>query len=88
MLGMRRQRVGNRGEVRQRRRGHDRRDPARAARARAARAAAKFFGEPALDIARPDAHRRPTAAASVNVLAADQLMQSPQLYATFLLWLL
>ena len=24
----------------------------------------------------------------VNILAADKLMQSPQLYATFLLWLL
>jgi DNA helicase HerA-like ATPase len=46
-----------------------------------------FFGEPALDIhdmiALDDAGR-----GQVNVLAADRLMQSPQLYATFLLWLL
>ncbi len=48
---------------------------------------AKFFGEPALDLA--DLMR--TAAdgrGQVNILAADQLMQSPRLYATFLLWLL
>ena len=46
-----------------------------------------FFGEPALDIhdliATDDAGR-----GQVNILAADRLMQSPQLYATFLLWLL
>ena len=29
-----------------------------------------------------------TAAAIINVLAADKLMESPRLYATFLLWLL
>jgi len=39
--------------------------------------AEKFFGEPALD-------RRGV----INMLAADKLMQSPRLYATFLLWLL
>jgi len=48
---------------------------------------AAFFGEPALEIAdfiALDArgHGR------VNFLAADKLMQSPRLYATFLLWLL
>jgi uncharacterized protein len=48
---------------------------------------AAFFGEPALDIADFIAtdgrgHGR------VNILAADKLMQSPRLYATFLLWLL
>ncbi len=46
-----------------------------------------FFGEPALDIhdlIRIDDSGR----GQVNILAADKLMQSPQLYATFLLWLL
>ena len=48
---------------------------------------ARFFGEPALDLAdliRADDEGR----GIVNVLAADRLMQSPRLYATFLLWLL
>ncbi|MET0365625.1 MAG: helicase HerA-like domain-containing protein [Sphingobium sp.] len=48
---------------------------------------AQFFGEPALDIhdfiGVDDKGR-----GYVNVLAADKLMQSPKLYATFLLWLL
>jgi DNA helicase HerA-like ATPase len=46
-----------------------------------------FFAEPALDIAdfiRTDSEGR----GQVNILAADKLMQSPRLYATFLLWLL
>ncbi|MDO7836218.1 DUF853 family protein [Sphingobium sp. HBC34] len=46
-----------------------------------------FFGEPALDIQdmlQVDDQGR----GYVNVLAADRLMQSPKLYATFLLWLL
>lgn len=46
-----------------------------------------FFGERALDIAdmmRTDRDGR----GYISVLAADQLMQSPRLYATFLLWLL
>ncbi len=46
-----------------------------------------FFGEPALELAdlmRCDADGR----GMVNILAADRLMQSPRLYATFLLWLL
>lgn len=47
----------------------------------------QFFGEPALDIndflqAAADGRGR------VNVLAADKLTQTPNLYATFLLWLL
>ncbi len=49
--------------------------------------ASQMFGEPALDLAdlmRTDA----TGAGMINILAADKLMQSPQLYATFLLWLL
>ncbi|MFN6933937.1 MAG: helicase HerA-like domain-containing protein [Tsuneonella sp.] len=48
---------------------------------------AQFFGEPALEIAdflRVDDKGR----GMINVLAADQLMRSPKLYATFLLWLL
>jgi DNA helicase HerA-like ATPase len=47
----------------------------------------RFFGEPALvlaDMIRCDAAGMGT----INVLAADRLMQSPRLYATFLLWLL
>jgi DNA helicase HerA-like ATPase len=46
-----------------------------------------FFGEPALDIhdfIGVDDQGR----GFVNILAADKLMQSPKLYATFLLWLL
>ena len=48
---------------------------------------AHFFGEPALeigDIMRTTRDGR----GSINVLAADKLMMSPRLYATFLLWLL
>ncbi|MBC7739552.1 MAG: DUF853 family protein [Candidatus Saccharibacteria bacterium] len=49
--------------------------------------AAQMFGEPALDLA--DLMRLDSAGAGmINILAADTLMQSPQLYATFLLWLL
>lgn len=48
---------------------------------------AHFFGEPALDIA--DLMRTTRdGRGSINVLAADKLMMSPRLYATFLLWLL
>ncbi|MBT0667802.1 DUF853 family protein [Novosphingobium profundi] len=49
--------------------------------------AGQFFGEPALEIEdflKLDDEGR----GIVNVLAADQLMRSPKLYATFLLWLL
>ncbi len=46
-----------------------------------------FFGERALDIA--DLMRTARDGRGyVSVLAADQLMQAPRLYATFLLWLL
>jgi hypothetical protein len=48
---------------------------------------ASLFGEPALqltDFIRTDA----TGRGFINVLAADQLIERPQLYATFLLWLL
>src|SRR5258707_1025343 len=49
--------------------------------------ATKFFGEPALDVGdcvRLDQDGRGV----INILAADKLMRSPRLYATFLLWLL
>ena len=45
-----------------------------------------FFGEPALDI--NDLLQTQDGRGVVNLLAADKLMQSPQLYATFLLWLM
>jgi DNA helicase HerA-like ATPase len=47
----------------------------------------EFFGEPMLNIAdfmQTDGQGRGV----INVLAADQLMNSPRLYSTFLLWLL
>ncbi|WP_438278249.1 helicase HerA-like C-terminal domain-containing protein [Nitrobacter sp.] len=47
----------------------------------------KFFGEPALsldDFMRTDRDGR----GMINILVADKLMQSPKLYATFLLWML
>ncbi|NRA87277.1 MAG: DUF853 family protein [Rhizobiales bacterium] len=46
-----------------------------------------FFGEPALDI-QDFLKTNSRGEGYVNILAADKLMQSPQLYATFLLWLL
>ncbi len=49
--------------------------------------ASRFFGEPAFEIndfIRIDTNGKGT----INILAAEQLMQSPKLYATFLLWLL
>src|SRR5512134_2454503 len=46
----------------------------------------KFFGEPMLDIA--DLMQVEGGKGVVNILAADQLMNSPKLYATFLLWML
>jgi uncharacterized protein len=45
-----------------------------------------FFGEPALDL--DDLIQTRDGKGVVNLLAADRLMQSPRLYATFLLWLL
>jgi DNA helicase HerA-like ATPase len=47
----------------------------------------RLFGEPALqlsDLMRQDASGKGV----INILAADRLMNSPRLYATFLLWLL
>ncbi|MFV0297071.1 MAG: helicase HerA-like domain-containing protein, partial [Hyphomicrobiaceae bacterium] len=47
----------------------------------------KFFGEPALEIA--DLMRvTPEGMGEINLLVADKLMNTPKLYATFLLWLL
>ncbi len=46
----------------------------------------RFFGEPMLDIA--DLMQTQDGKGVVNILAADRLMNSPKLYATFLLWLL
>ena len=51
------------------------------------RAADKFLGEPALnldDLMQTDSNGHGV----INILAADKLIQSPKLYATFLLWLL
>jgi len=48
---------------------------------------AKFFGEPSFsinDLMRTDRDGR----GIINILSADKLMENPQLYATFLLWLL
>lgn len=46
-----------------------------------------FFGEPALDI--QDFLKTDNKGQGlINILASDKLMQSPQLYSTFLLWLL
>ena len=47
----------------------------------------RLFGEPALELADMMA-TAPDGRGRVNVLAADRLMANPQLYATFLLWLL
>ena len=46
-----------------------------------------FFGEPALQLA-DLMLTTPDGRGAVNVLMADQLIQAPRLYATFLLWLL
>jgi uncharacterized protein len=46
-----------------------------------------FFGEPALSLA-DMMLLTPEGRGAVNVLAADKLVQSPRLYASFLLWLL
>ena len=49
--------------------------------------AAAMFGEPALELA--DMMRLdPAGMGMINILSAEKLMQSPQLYATFLLWLM
>jgi DNA helicase HerA-like ATPase len=46
----------------------------------------KFFGEPMLNIA--DFMQTTASKGVINILAADKLLNSPRLYATFLLWML
>ena len=46
----------------------------------------KFFGEPMLNIA--DFMQTVGGKGVINILTADKLMNSPRLYATFLLWML
>ncbi|HJV61623.1 MAG TPA: helicase HerA-like domain-containing protein [Albitalea sp.] len=46
----------------------------------------KFFGEPMLNIA--DFMQTTDGKGVVNILVADKLLNSPRLYATFLLWML
>jgi hypothetical protein len=46
----------------------------------------RFFGEPMLDIG--DLMQTVDGKGVVNILAADRLMNSPRVYASFLLWLL
>lgn len=46
----------------------------------------KFFGEPMLNI--QDFMQTVSGKGVINILAADKLMNSPRLYATFLLWML
>ncbi|MEO7190457.1 MAG: helicase HerA-like domain-containing protein [Vicinamibacterales bacterium] len=48
--------------------------------------AGQFFGEPMLDI--EDLIQTAGGRGVVNILSADQLMQSPKVYASFLLWML
>jgi DNA helicase HerA-like ATPase len=48
--------------------------------------ATQFFGEPMLNIA--DLMQTSGGKGVVNILAAEQLMNSPKLYGTFLLWML
>jgi uncharacterized protein len=47
----------------------------------------KFFGEPALDI-KDFMRTTRDGRGYVNIIAADRLVSSPELYATFLLWLM
>jgi uncharacterized protein len=47
----------------------------------------KFFGEPALDIM-DFIKLAPDGRGMVNILAAEKLMQTPRLYASYLLWML
>ncbi|GHA42394.1 hypothetical protein GCM10008927_03570 [Amylibacter ulvae] len=49
--------------------------------------ATQFFGEPALNL-EDLMQTTPGGQGRINILAADKLMQSPRLYATFLLWML
>ncbi|QTD46664.1 helicase HerA-like domain-containing protein [Ottowia testudinis] len=46
----------------------------------------KFFGEPMLNL--DEMMQTVSGKGVINILSADKLMQSPRLYATFLLWML
>jgi len=46
----------------------------------------KFFGEPALNL--EDLMQTVDGKGVINILAADKLLQTPRIYATFLLWML
>jgi uncharacterized protein len=46
----------------------------------------KFFGEPALNL--EDLMQTVNGKGVINILAADKLLQTPRIYATFLLWML
>jgi len=46
----------------------------------------KFFGEPMLNL--DDMMQTVSGKGVINILSADKLLQSPRLYATFLLWML
>jgi DNA helicase HerA-like ATPase len=48
--------------------------------------AARFFGEPALNV--HDLMQAEGGKGVISILSADKLMQQPKIYATFLLWLL
>jgi len=48
----------------------------------------KFFGEPALDIMDFIKEDRMTGNGNINILHATELFKQPDLYATFMLWLL
>ncbi len=50
--------------------------------------AGAFFGETALDIADLMRVDRASGYGTINLLAAERLMQAPRLYSSFLLWLL
>jgi DNA helicase HerA-like ATPase len=49
--------------------------------------AAHFFGEPAINITQFIA-QNPQGYGNINILSADQLIHSPALYVTFMLWLM
>jgi uncharacterized protein len=49
--------------------------------------AAKFFGEPKLDL-EDFIKKAPDGRGMINVLAAEKLMNTPRLYASYLLWML
>ena len=83
----RRQRRGGRPDLRQRRARLGRRDPARAPRAREP-GRARLPRRAGARSRRTSSPPTPSGMGRINVLMSDRLMQSPRLYAMFLLWLL